>query len=53
MAFLIQRHGNERLKMLWRSVLELGPSLERIYGVSLDQLESEWMSHMAQEAKRT
>ncbi|HUU44680.1 MAG TPA: hypothetical protein VM118_03015 [Acidobacteriota bacterium] len=52
-AFLIQRHGHERLKMLWRSVLELGPSLERIYGVPLDQLESEWMSHMAQEAKRT
>jgi hypothetical protein len=52
-AFLIQRHGPEKFKMLWRSVLELGPSLERIYGATLDQLEMEWQSHLVREAKRT
>lgn len=52
-AFLIQQHGSERFKMLWRSVLELGPSLERIYDRPLDRLDSDWMGHLAQEAKRT
>lgn len=52
-AFLIQEHGSERFKMLWRSVLELGPSLERIYDRPLDRLDAEWMGHLAREAKRT
>jgi hypothetical protein len=52
-AFLIQQYGSERFRMLWRSVLELGPSLERIYDRSLDQLDAQWMGHLAQEAKRT
>jgi hypothetical protein len=52
-AYLIQVHGSDKFKMLWRSVLELGPSLEKIYGLTLDQLETEWMEHMGREARET
>ena len=52
-AYLIQVHGSDQFKMLWRSVLELGPSLERIYGLSLEQLEIDWMEHMEREARET
>lgn len=52
-AYLIQRHGVEKFKMLWRSVLELQPSLEKIYGGSLQQLEDDWVIHLEREAKKT
>lgn len=52
-AYLIQRHGATKFKMLWRSVLDLGPSLEKIYGGSLQQLEDDWIVHMEREAKKT
>ena len=52
-AYLIQRHGVTKFKMLWRSVLDLGPSLEKIYGGSLQQLEDDWIVHMEREAKKT
>lgn len=52
-AYLIQRHGVDKFKKLWRSVIELAPSLENIYGGSLQQLEEDWIVHMEREAKRT
>lgn len=52
-AYLIQRHGIEKFKMLWRSVLELGPSLERIYGGTVGQIEADWIMHLEREAKKT
>ena len=52
-AYLIQRHGVAKFKMLWRSVLELGPSLDNIYGGSLQQLEEDWIIHLEREAKKT
>ncbi len=52
-AYLIQRHGVEKFKMLWRSVLELGPSLEKIYGGTLQELEEDWIVHLEREAKKT
>jgi hypothetical protein len=52
-AYLIQRHGADLFKMLWRSVLELGPSLERIYGGTMDQVETDWLGVVEREASRT
>ncbi|HEX9751243.1 MAG TPA: hypothetical protein VGB22_08175 [candidate division Zixibacteria bacterium] len=52
-AFLLQRFGVDRFKMLWRSVLDLPQSLERIYGLPLPQLSDEWLIHLDREAKRT
>jgi hypothetical protein len=52
-AYLIQRHGIDKFKMLWRSVLELGPSLEKIYGGTLKQIEADWAMHMEREAKKS
>ena len=51
-GYLIQRHGVEKFKMLWRSVLELGPSLEKIYGGSVRQIEEDWIVHLEREAKK-
>jgi hypothetical protein len=52
-AYLIQRHGIEKFKMLWRSVLELVPSLEKIYGGTLEEIEADWIKHLEREAKKT
>lgn len=52
-AFLLQRYGVDHFKMLWRSVLELRPSLERIYGGSLQQMQDEWNAVLDHESKRT
>ncbi len=52
-GYLIQRHGIKKFKMLWRSVLELQPSLEKIYGGSIEQLEEDWVTHVEHEAKKT
>ena len=51
-GYLIQRHGIDKFKMLWRSVLELGPSLEKIYGGSVQQIEEDWIVHLEREAKK-
>jgi hypothetical protein len=52
-AYLIQRHGIDKFKMLWRSALELEPSLEKIYGGTLEQIEADWAKHMEREAKKS
>jgi len=52
-AYLIQRHGVDKFKKLWRSVIELEPSLENIYGGSLKELEDDWVVHLEREAKKT
>lgn len=52
-AFLIQRYGVDQYKMLWRSVLELQPSLEKIYGSTLPQMEAEWIRILDLMAKKT
>lgn len=52
-AYLIQVHGIDKFKMLWRSALDLGPSLERIYGGTLQQIEDDWAGHVEREAKKT
>lgn len=52
-AFLIQRYGPDQFQMLWRSVLELRPSIEKIYGGTLPQMEEEWFRIQDRLAKRT
>lgn len=52
-AFLIQRYGTDQFHMLWRSVLELRPSIEKIYGGTLPQMEEEWFRIQDKLAKRT
>lgn len=52
-AFLIQRYGIEQFRMLWRSVLDLSPSIERIYGGTLTDIEAEWLRVQEKLAKRT
>lgn len=52
-AFLIQRYGTDQFKMLWRSALELRPSIEKIYGGTLPQMEEEWFRIQDKLAKRT
>lgn len=52
-AYLIQTQGIDRFKMLWKSVLDLPSSLEKIYGGSLKEIEDDWISHLEREAKRT
>ncbi len=52
-GYLIQRHGIDKFKMLWRSVLELQPSLEKIYGGGIEQLEEDWITHVEHESKKT
>jgi hypothetical protein len=52
-AYLIQTQGMDRFKMLWRSVLDLSSSLEKIYGGTLQEIEDDWVSHLEREAKRT
>ena len=53
LSYLIARHGTDQFKMLWKSVLELRPSLERIYGGTIDQMDGEWNHFLDREAKRT
>lgn len=52
-AFLLQQHGTDRFKMIWRSDLEMQPSLERIYGGSIQQLQDGWNTHITREAQKT
>lgn len=52
-AFLIQRYGTDQFHMLWRSVLELRPSIEKIYGGTLPDMEAEWFRIQDKLAKRT
>jgi hypothetical protein len=52
-AYLIQTQGIERFKMLWRSVLDLPSSLEKIYGGTIQEIEDDWIAHLEREAKRT
>lgn len=52
-AFLIQRYGSDQFHMLWRSVLELRPSIEKIYGGTIPQMEEEWFRIQDKLAKRT
>lgn len=52
-AFLIQRYGTDQFHMLWRSVLELRPSIEKIYGGTLPQMEEEWFRIQDKLAKKT
>jgi hypothetical protein len=52
-AYLIQRHGIDRFKMVWRSALEPQPTLEEIYGGTLQDLEDDWIAHLEREAKRS
>jgi hypothetical protein len=52
-AFLIQRYGTDQFHMLWRSVLDLRPSVEKIYGGTLPQMEEEWFRIQDKLAKRT
>lgn len=51
-AFLLARYGPDQFKMLWKSVLDLGPSLERIYGGTIPQMEEEWTKFLDREAER-
>jgi len=52
-AFLLARHGPERFKMLWRSVLGFTDSLEKIYRLELGKLEGQWRNYYRREARRT
>jgi len=52
-AFLLARHGPERFKMLWRSVLGFSDSLEKIYRLELGRLEGQWRNYYRREARRT
>lgn len=52
-AFLIQRYGIDQFWMLWRSVLDLRQSIEKIYGGTLPQMEEEWLRIQDKMAKRT
>lgn len=52
-AYLIQTQGMDRFKMLWRSVLDLPTSLQKIYGGTLQEIEDDWVAHLEREAKRT
>ncbi len=52
-AYLIQTQGVDRFKMLWKSVLDLPSSLEKIYGGTLKEIEDDWTAHLQREAKRT
>jgi len=52
-AFLIARYGTDQFKMLWRSVLDLRPSIEKIYGGTIPQMEEEWFRMQDRLAKRT
>lgn len=52
-AFLVQRYGTDQFFMLWKSVLELRPSLEKIYGGTLPQMQDEWYEIQDRLAKRT
>lgn len=52
-AFLIQRYGTDQFQMLWRSVLDLRPSIEKIYGGTLPEMEAEWFRIQDKLAKRT
>ena len=52
-AFLIARYGTDQFKMLWRSVLDLRPSIEKIYGGTIPQMEEEWFRTQDKLAKRT
>jgi len=51
-AFLLARYGPDQFKMLWKSVLDLGPSLERIYGGTIPQMDADWTTFLDREAKR-
>lgn len=52
-AFLIQRYGTDQFQMLWRSAIDLRPSIEKIYGGTLPQMEEEWFRIQDKLAKRT
>ncbi len=52
-AFLIQRYGTDQFHMLWRSAIELRPSIESIYGGTLPEMEEEWFRIQDKLAKRT
>lgn len=52
-AFLIQRYGTDQFFMLWKSVLELKPSLDKIYGGTRQEMQDEWYRVQDRLAKRT
>lgn len=52
-AFLISRYGIDQFKMLWRSSLDLRPSIEKIYGGTIPQMEEEWFRVQDRLAKRS
>ena len=52
-AYLLAKHGPERFKMLWRSVLGFTDSLERIYRLEIGRLEGDWRAYYRREAGRT
>jgi len=52
-AYLLARYGPERFKMLWRSVLGLSDSLEKIYRLEIGRIEEDWRGYFRREAART
>jgi len=52
-AYLIQRHGIDRFKMAWKSAIDAGPSFEKIFGGTLQEIEDDWIAHLEREAKRS
>lgn len=52
-AYLIQRHGVDKFKELWRSQLDLKTALQKICGGTIDQIADDWIAHMTREANKT
>jgi len=52
-AYLIQRHGVDKFKELWRSRLDLKTALQKICGGTIDQIAADWVAHITREANRT
>jgi len=52
-AFLLAKHGPDRFKMLWRSVLDFTESIEKVYGTEHKKLEKQWQMYYRRESSRT
>lgn len=52
-AYLIQRHGIDQFKRIWKGGVDPVVTLESTLGVPLDQIEEDWIVHLEREAKRS
>ena len=52
-AYLIQRHGVEKFKELWRSRQDLATALQKTCGGTIEQISDDWIAHITREANKT